>query len=280
MLSYMVIDCANVAVGQILPFYFWIGYDMITNLQKGSLTKRASAFLLDGILLVVLVTGLAFLLSSVLNYGSYTQMLNDCYDKYEQQYGVEFGITHEKYEQFSPEEKANFDAASEALGKDKDAAYAYNMMVNLMMVIVSLSILGSFLLLEFAVPVWFGNGQTLGKKIFGLAVMRTDSVKVNTVTMFVRTILGKFTIETMMPLMICLLIVFGGIGILGTAILGLILLLQVIIMVTSHTNAMIHDKLANTVVVDMASQMIFGSDLELIAYKEKLHAEKSARQGY
>ncbi len=253
---------------------------MITDLQKGSLTKRASAFLLDGILLVVLVTGFAFLLAAVFNYGSYVEQLNACYDKYEEQFGVKFGITQADYDKFTQAEKDNFDAASEALSKDNDAGYAYNMMISLMMVIVSVSILAAFLALEFAVPVWLGNGQTIGKKIFGIALMRIDGVKINNVTLFVRTLLGKYTIETMVPVLIVLLIVFGGIGILGTAILGLILLLQVVIMITSHTNAMIHDKLANTVVVDMSSQMIFGSELELIAYKEKLAAEKSARQIY
>ncbi len=253
---------------------------MITDLQKGSLTKRLSAFLFDGILLVVLILGIALLLTSILNYDSYSQQLSDRYEVFEKEYGVKFGLTQTEYEKLDPAQKEAFDKASQAISKDQEAMYAYNMMINLMLVIVSGSILAGFVLLEFAVPVWLGNGQTLGKKIFGLAVMRIDGVKINNITMFVRTILGKFTIETMVPLLILLLIVFGGIGLLGTAILGLILLLQVIIMITSHTNALIHDKLANTVVVDMTSQMIFGSELELIAYKERLHAEKSARQGY
>ncbi len=253
---------------------------MITDLQKGGLTKRLSAFLFDGILLVVLILGLALLLSAVFGYSGYSQTLDACYEKYETQYGVDLGVTQDVYDQLSAEKKEDFDAAAEALSKDEEAVYAYNMMINLMLVIVSVSILSGFMILEFAVPVLLGNGQTLGKKIFGLALMRVDGVKINNVTLFVRTVLGKFTIETMVPLLICLLILFGGIGILGTAILGLILLLQVIIMIVSKTNALIHDKLANTVVVDMASQMIFGSELEQIAYKEKLAAEKSARQTY
>ncbi len=253
---------------------------MITDLQKGSLTKRISAFLFDGILIVILILGIALLLSSVLNYNSYSQTLDACYEKYGQEFGVSVGITQEEYDQLEPAQKEAYEKANEALAKDTEAVYAYNMMINLMLVIGTVSILGAFLLLEFVVPLCFGNGQTLGKKIFSLAVMRIDGVKLNSVTLFVRTLLGKFTIETMIPLLLVLLILFGGIGILGTAILGLILLLQVIIMITSKTHALIHDKLANTVVVDAASQMIFGSELEMIAYKEKLHAEKSARQSY
>ncbi len=253
---------------------------MITDLQKASITKRISAFLFDGILLVILVMGLALLLSTVFNFSSYSQQLDAAYEKYEKEYGVDFGITADELDKLSPAEKEKFDAASKALSQDKEALYAYNMIINLVLIIMTGSILAAFLILEFAVPLKLGNGQTLGKKIFGIALMRIDGVKINTVSLFVRTLLGKFTLETMLPLMLVLLILFGGLGLVGTVILGLILLLQVIMMIVTNTNSLIHDKLANTVVVDMASQMIFSSELELIAYKERLHAEKAARQEY
>ena len=40
------------------------------------------------------------------------------------------------------------------------------------------------------------------------------------------------------------------------------------------------DKLANTVTVDLASQMIFNTEEDLIAYKQKIAAEKAAKQSY
>jgi hypothetical protein len=55
---------------------------------------------------------------------------------------------------------------------------------------------------------------------------------------------------------------------------------QVILMIKTQTNSAIHDVLAKTVVIDVASQMIFESEEDLIAYKEKAHAEKAARQAY
>ena len=57
-------------------------------------------------------------------------------------------------------------------------------------------------------------------------------------------------------------------------ILGLILLLQIILMISTHTNSCIHDLLAKTVAVDMQSQLIFETEEEMIAYKNKVHAEK------
>ncbi len=253
---------------------------MITDLQKASMTKRISAYLFDSIMLVVLILAVALLMSAVLGVQGYINTLNDGYDRYEKEYGVKFGISQEELEKLSPAERENFDAASKALSADKEAMYAYSMLINLVLIITTVSILCGYLIWEFAIPLKLGNGQTLGKKIFGIALMRIDGVKLNTVSLFVRTVLGKFTIETMIPVLILMLVVFGGLGLLGTMILGLILLLQVVLLITSRTNALIHDKLANTVVVDMATQMIFASELEMIAYKEKLHAEKAARQVY
>ncbi len=250
------------------------------NLQKGSLSKRLAAYMLDMILVVILATGVAALLASVLHYDSYVETFYTGYEQYQQEYGVEFGITQEQYDAFTPEEKENFDRATEALNQNEEFLYAYNMMANLLLLILTVSILVAYLLLEFLIPAKLGNGQTVGKKIFGLAVMRANGVKLNTVTLFIRGILGKYTIETMVPVMIIIMIILGSLGVLGTAILVLILAVQVIMLIATHTNSAIHDLLSNTVVVDMASQRIFGSELELIAYKEQQQAQRAARQTY
>ena len=253
---------------------------MMFDLQKASTWKRISAGLFDAIILGIVVVGLAFVFSVLFKYDSYNEALNNAYAQYEQTYGIVFDITAEQYETMSSEAVAKYNAAYEALIADYDAMYAYNMVINLTLVIASLSILLGFLILDFLVPKAFDNGQTLGKKIFGIGVMRTDGIKVNGPLMFIRTILGKFTIETMIPVLILVMISFNSIGIVGMIILGLILLLQVILMIATHTNSMIHDVLAKTVVVDMASQMIFDTEQDLVEYKKKVHEERVARQIY
>ena len=257
---------------------------MIYDLQKANMWKRCSAALFDFIILVMAVVGLAALLSNVLGYDGYYNQMNAAYDKYEKQYGIEFDISQEEYLSKTEDEKAAYDAlfneAYDALCKDMDAMYAYNMVFNLSLLIVTFSILFAYIILEFAVPMLFGNGQTLGKKIFGIGVMRTDGVKVVGPLMFIRTILGKFTIETMIPVIIIVMMFFNTIGIVGPVIIGLILLVQIILIIKTHTNSLIHDVLAKTVVVDVASQMIFESEEALIAYKTKVHAEQTARQTY
>ena len=253
---------------------------MIFDLQKASMWKRISAWLFDFILLIIAVAGFAFLLSAVLGFDKHNTALDTAYAKYEAEYGVVFDISQEEFMQKTEAEQQAWNNAYQALIQDKDAMYSYNMVINLTLVISTLAILFGYLVLEFFIPIKFGNGQTLGKKIFGIAVMRTDGVKVTAPLLFIRTILGKFTIETMIPVLICVMIFFNMIGIVGMLILGLILLVQIILMITTHTNSCIHDVLAKTVAVDMLSQLIFENEEELIAYKNKVHAEKVARQSY
>jgi hypothetical protein len=110
--------------------------------------------------------------------------------------------------------------------------------------------------------------------------MRQDGVRISNLSLFVRTVLGKCTVETMVPVYILIMIVFGGIGMTGTVILAGIAILQLALVLTSRTNTAIHDLMAATVVVDVQSQMIFESAEELLAYKNKLHAQTAARDNY
>ena len=110
--------------------------------------------------------------------------------------------------------------------------------------------------------------------------MRTNSVKVTGPVLFVRAILGKCTIGRMVPVLLILMILFGNIGFVGTAALALIAILQIALMCATKTNSAIHDLLADTVAVDMASQRIFESEADMIDFKKRIHAEEAARAPY
>ncbi len=253
---------------------------MITDLQKASIWKRASAALFDVILLSVVVVAAACLLSLITGYDGYNNTVTEAYDRYEQQYGVTFELSRAEFEALSEEELARYHEAYDRLCEDDEAMYAYNMVVNLTMLISSLSILMGYLVMEFAIPLMLGDGRTVGKRIFGLAVMRTDEIRINGPLLFIRTVLGKYTLETMVPLLLLVMLFFNMVGLEAVIVIGLILLLQLILMIATRTNSMIHDVLAKTVVVDYASQRIFPDEEALLEYKKKIHAERSARQDY
>ena len=253
---------------------------MTHDIQKAGLWKRIAAGILDGILLVILAVGIAVLMGALLGYDGYNTTLSESYAHYEEQYGIDFQITGEEYNALSPQERENYDTAYDALIHDQEAMKAYNMVLSLSLLITTGGILGACLLLEFVLPLIFGNGQTVGKKVFGLGVIRVDGVRATSLQMFLRTVLGKFTIETMIPVYVVLMIFFNIIGLGGTLFLGALLVAQILVMALNANNALIHDLLAGTVVVDVASQMIFRSTQDLIDYKKKLNREQANRQNY
>jgi hypothetical protein len=118
------------------------------------------------------------------------------------------------------------------------------------------------------------------KKVFGIALMRTEGVRVNGVCLFVRTILGKYTIETMVPVYLVILLIFGSVGVIGSGAMLLLAIAQLCIMLFTANNSLIHDLIAGTAVADMSLQKIFNSSDELLEYKNKLHAERVANSVY
>lgn len=253
---------------------------MIYDLQKAGLWKRIAAWMFDGILTTILAVGFGVLLSMLLGYDAYSQTLDDAYARYETEYGIVFDVSQEEYAAMTQEQVTNYNAAYDALISDMEAMHAYNMVINLMLVITSIGILLAVLLWEFVIPLWLGNGQTLGKKIFSLCLVRNDGVKLNTMQLFARTILGKYAVETMIPVFILMMLFWGTVGLGGTLVLFVLALAQILCLALTRTNSAIHDLLAGTVVVDITSQMIFRTTEDLIAYKKRIAAEQAARQVY
>ena len=253
---------------------------MMYDLQKAGIWKRMAAWMFDGILTCILAVGFGLVLSALLGYNQWNRHLNEAYAEREAEYGIRFEISQEAYEAMTEEERANYDAAYEALITDEETVYIYNMVLNLSLVITTLGILLAVMLWEFAIPLAFGNGQTLGKKIFGLGVIRNDGVQMNNLQLFTRTLLGKYTIDTMVPVAIVMMLFWGITGLPGTLVLLALLAGQLLCLSLTHTNSAIHDLLAGTVVVDISSQMIFRSTEDLIAYQKKVAADRAARQTY
>lgn len=143
------------------------------------------------------------------------------------------------------------------------------------LLMVSLGILLSMLILEFALPLIFKNGQTIGKKVFGIAVMHENGVRVNTITMFIRTFLGKYAVETMSPALL-LLMIFTGNALIAVIVMAALVIFEIVLFVwKKETRPFIHDVFAKTVVVDLASQMIFNTEEEMQEFRRNTYAESS-----
>ena len=251
------------------------------DLQKASLWKRVSAALFDFIMLVILVIGATAGLSAAFGYEGYVDEVTAAYERYSAEYDVEMPLTETQFHRLTEDEQNRYLEAQKALNKDADAVHAYTMAQQLPLLFVTFGVLFGVLLMEFVVPLMFSNGQTLGKKIFGVALMRVDGVKLTTLQLFVRTILGKFAVELMIPIFIFInLYFFGKISLIGIAVLVLLAVGQIICLIMTRTWSVLHDVMAGTVAVDMASQMIFETKEEQIEYIKKHHAQEATDASY
>lgn len=257
---------------------------MHTDIQKAGLWQRIAAGILDLILLVVIATGFCWGLSSALNYDQYFVQSENIWKKYTQQYNLPEEITQEVLDAMSETEYndyvARVEAANAAIAEDDEAIHVFNMVLNLSLIVVSGGLLLSMLLLQFVVPLLFGNGQTVGKKVFSLCLVRNDGVKLNTLQLFTRVILGKYAVGVMIPVYSAIIIMLGTPNGILLLVAVAIVLAQVICFLITKNHCLLHDLMAGTVVADYGSQRIFKSTEDLIAYQKKIAAERASRQEY
>ena len=140
--------------------------------------------------------------------------------------------------------------------KDEEATKISTKLVSILIANVCISSFTACLIWYFIIPLLLKDGRTLGKKIFGLAVIRTNCVKITPPVLFVRSIIGLFAMETLAVGLLC---TFGIVGIIAAIAVQA---LQIWVMVKTPTQS-IHDLLSDSIVVDYSSQRIFESQEEL-----------------
>ena len=272
------------------------------DLQKATNSNRISAFLADLIALFIVVIGFSNIFANIVGYDAKSAQLQTIYDEYEQQYiydafnatfGTETGpYSKEEIKKMITEDEATYlewynarvAEANVELNKDEEAKALYGVVINLSIFNVMISILVGYALLEFVVPLLFKNGQTLGKKIFGIGLMRVDGLKLSPLQLAARTFLGKYTIETMIPVLVIMAMYFsalsGDLVLLGLGVVAVIIIVECILYFKSEMSQFIHDAMAMTICIDIKSQRIFETEEELIEYKERMAAENVGKGGY
>ena len=256
---------------------------MSFSLQKANFWKRISAFMFDGVLLFVLA--LAFLIgfNAAFRVDAKIDKLEAYRTQYATEYGIDLDIKQEDYDKFTDEEKKAYDETylkvNEAMSKDEAIMELNGNIITLVATSISLGLLLATATLYFVVPLCFKQGRTLGKKIFGLAVVRTNGVKLTNPILFARSLIGFYAIELMFPLILTALTLLGVLGAIGFITIGLFFILQIGVMLyTKKTNSCIHDLLTDSVVVDMASQQIFETQEERTEFDKAEAARKAAEK--
>lgn len=251
------------------------------DLQKASISKRLAAFMIDFFIFILICSAIASLCSLILGYGSTIDEFNKHFAKYEEKYEIDTKISREEYDKLPIEVKQRYEAATKEFEENiEEITELYVNIATKTFLVISVSLLLTFLITEFAVPMFFKNGQTLGKKLFSIGIMRVDNIRITPFQLFVRTIVGKFIIETLTPVLFILLDFFGLLGGMGYIVVAVYVIAQAAMCIFTKNKYALHDALAVTVAVDMQTQMIFDSNEELVAYKAKLHEEETMNSPY
>ena len=250
---------------------------MGVDLQKADVWKRVAAWLLDIMLVCVLAVGIGALLSFIMDYDGKMAQFETGYNQYIQRYELQ---DVDIYNPANEEEAERIRQAEEAMVSDTALLKLENQLRNMMLLIVTFSLFITLVLLEFVVPLLLKNGQTVGKKVFSMGLVRIDGVQVSGFQLFVRAVLGKFTVETMVPIYAVVMALSGTMGLTAVILLGGLVIGQVICIAATKCNCALHDQMAGTAVVDIASQKVFGSSQELIEYTKRIHAEEAKRKDY
>ena len=242
---------------------------------KAKPLKRMAAYVIDLILLLIITVSVVFGMFSTMNFDNYRNELVSYYDKYEQQYDVDLSVSKSG---LSEEEQQKYDAALDALNSDEGALTVLSNIVKIVLVSLAVGLLVAYAILEVMLPLIFKNGQTIGKKAMGLCVMHKEHIRVSVLQVIYRAILGKYFVETLIPVVMLLLKLSGTLGTTASLILSAIAMTQGFIVLMSQANCGIHDKLFKTVVADFEQQYIFDSLQEKRAYEQEL-AEREAKYG-
>lgn len=273
---------------------------MIKDIQKAGMWKRISAALLDIVVLIIIAEAFILLFSWMTGFSDHLKKydtleneLADIAEEYYKEYGVDVELiaNTEEFNKLSKEEqdayKVIVEAADKAFQKDSKVLEIYyeqndvlSDIISRLLIVITFPILISFTILEFVIPLIFKNGQTLGKKAFGIAVMRVDGIKVTPFMMFARGVLGKCTFGLLVPIYLIIMVIFSVLDIrLGAIVLLVILIAQIVILFATKNRTPIHDILAQTITVDMSSQMIFDTPEERDEYYQRIASETASDFG-
>ncbi len=245
---------------------------MNKTLRKVPFFKRLLALMLDWMFIVILISTCVIPMSWLMKVSDYGEKFDNYYSKYEKMYGVNFGLTPEEFNALTEEELKLYEEAYNALTSDEEATAAHDALLKRMLGSIELSILAAYLVMDVLFPLMFKNGQTLGKRAFNLSVVRTNGEPASMLTILSRTVIGKFTLETAIPVLVISSILMGSLNLFGVLYAAAILIANVILLIKK--NIVLHDLLADTVVVACEAPAARKKNDEPFAHKAKISTAK------
>lgn len=243
-----------------------LNYKSIYTPRNASLVKRAAAFLLDIILIMIVFVGFLYLFSLIFDYDSINNSLNRLYIKY----GVMIEKDATEGFEFCNVEEATCLAARDKLYEDQEFISLFVSRQKLLILMPVLSILLSLLIFSFIIPLVLKNGQTIGKKLFQIGYVSKNEVRIKPIQLFIKFLFGEFIINGVMSIM-GIVYILNGSGYVGIFLLFGVVIGNIICFALSKNKTFLADGLANIFPIDMQEQMLFDTIEEL----QKARAEEA-----
>ncbi len=260
-------------------------YNSIYIPKKPPMVKRFAALVIDVIMVIVLASGIAFLVSKIYNYDKYYNAV------YEAQisYGVYVpsdegtisynGKTYIICTEDKSITKEEANARIKALTSDQTFKDNYFKMNLGPIIITSIGLATSLLILEYIVPLCLKHGRTLGKFLFNIGYVNEDDIDVTPKNMTIKFLFGKLIVNTLIPYTGVLLIIYQtGLVVIGLAFVIGVPLINLIMLFASKDNRLLSDYIGKMKPCDNNCQMYFKTVEELNAAKCKDAVKENAKK--
>ncbi len=216
--------------------------------------KRSFAAAIDLLLIAILTVFLAMPMSRITGFRSARDEVNEVSARIKEESGISADLTPQEYQSLTDEQIEKYEALWIEYLNHEQNVRTYNRMVIGSYLTILGSILVAVIVFELAIPLVLGDGQTLGKKLMGLAVIKMDGEAVDAIGIIARALLGKFLVEIALPVFSFLSIYNGMSGSMNTVLIIGLFLVQAACMGFTKERRLIHDFLSGTRVVALDSE--------------------------
>ncbi len=263
-----------------------VNYNSIYVPKRPPMVKRFAAMVIDAILVIVLATGIAFLVSKIYNYDKYYNAV------YQAQidYGVyipsdDGNITYNgKTYIICTEDKSltqdEANARIKALTSDqtfKDNYYKMNLGP---IIITSSALLVSLLIYEYIMPIFFKHGRSLGKYLFGIGYVNEDDLDISMKNLTVKFLFGKIIVNTVIPYTGVLLIIYQtGLVVIGCVFVLGVPIINILMLFLSKDQRLLSDYIGKMKPVDNNCQVYYKNieDLNAAKCKDAVKEDKAKK---
>ena len=224
-------------------------------IKKAGLVKRGIAALVDLILIAALCIGVGFVVSPMTNYDEKIQEYEELIDEYTEKYGIDTELTQEQFDKMTKEEQDAYnmrvEEANAALNEDEYALELYYDIIVLSLFNVTVYILVAYLVLGFVVPLLFGNGQTIGKKLFGIGSVSFSGNRINIIQLLVNSGIKGVSLW-LVPAMYCFAFMDLGVSFVHLRYaIALLCLINIICFLATKNRLWLHNVISGTVCADV-----------------------------